>query len=202
VEPGEVEAVLAGQPGVDQSVVVARDGRLIGYVVSDVDPVLLRDQVARVLPEYMVPAEVIALAALPVTANGKVDREALPDPDFSERVAGREPRTEVERALCELFAEVLGLERVGVDDSFFELGGDSIYSVKLAARAQRAGMAFTVVEVFEHRTPAGLATIVDSGGEPATRPAEPASDSALLDLDQDEIEEFEAEFDDVRQSSS
>jgi len=196
VEPGEVEAVLAEQPGVDQSVVVARDGRLIGYVVSagDVDPARLRDQVARVLPEYMVPAEVIALTALPVTANGKVDREALPDPDFGERVSDREPRTEVERALCELFAEVLGLERVGVDDSFFELGGDSIHSVKLAARALRAGMAFGVAEVFEHRTPAGLAAIVD----PAVGSAEPAPDADLLHLDRGEIEEFEADFDDVR----
>lgn len=202
VEPGEVEAVLAGQPGVDESVVVARDGRLIGYVVSDgdVDPVRLRDQVARVLPEYMVPAAVIALAALPVTANGKVDREALPDPDFSVRASDREPRTEVERVLCELFAEVLGLERVGVNDSFFELGGDSIYSVKLAARARRGGMAFGVADVFEHRTPAGLATIVDPGGEPAAGSAGPASDSGLLDLRQDEIEEFEAEFDDDRQA--
>ena len=199
VEPGEVEAVLAGLPGVDQSVVVARDGRLIGYVLSDgdVDPVRLRDQVARVLPEYMVPAAVLALAALPVTANGKVDREALPDPDFSGRVSDREPRTAVERVLCELFAEVLGLERVGVHDSFFELGGDSILSVKLAARAMRDGMTFGVVEVFEHRTPAGIATVVDPGGEPA---AGPASDSELLDLDQDEIEEFEAEFGDDRQA--
>ncbi|GAA3130280.1 hypothetical protein GCM10010485_80800 [Streptosporangium carneum] len=89
---------------------------------------------------------------------------------------------------------------VGPDDSFFELGGDSIYSVKLAARATRAGMPFTVVEVFEHRTPAGLATIVDLGGEPAAGPADPPSDSDLLDLDQDEIEEFEAEFDDERHS--
>jgi amino acid adenylation domain-containing protein len=201
VEPGEVEAVLTGQPGVDQAVVVARDGRLIGYVVSggDVDPARLRDQVAKVLPEYLVPAEVIALAALPVTANGKVDREALPDPDFGGRVSGREPRTEVERALCALFAEVLGLDRVGVDDSFFEIGGDSIHSVKLAARATRAGMPFSVVEVFEHRTPAGLATIVDPDGVPAAASAEPASDADLVGLDRDEIEEFESEFDDVRQ---
>jgi nonribosomal peptide synthetase CepB len=200
VEPGEVEAVLAGQPGVGQAVVVARDGRLLGYVVSDgdVDPVGLRDQVARVLPEYMVPADVIALAALPVTVNGKVDREALPDPGYSERVSHREPRTAAERALCALFAEVLGLERVGVDDSFFELGGDSIYSVKLAARAQRAGMSFTVVEVFEHRTPAGLATIAGHGESDVDAPADPAPD--LLDLDQDEIDEFEAEFDDGRQA--
>jgi amino acid adenylation domain-containing protein len=200
VEPGEVEAALAGQPGVDQAVVVARDGRLIGYVVSDgdVDPARLRDQVAKVLPEYMVPAAVLALAALPVNANGKVDREALPDPDFSGSVAGREPRTEAERALCELFAEVLGLERVGVDDSFFELGGDSIYSVKLAARARRRGLAFEVAEVFEHRTPAGLATVVESRREPAV--ADPAPDTVLLDLKPDEIEEFEAEFDGDRQA--
>jgi amino acid adenylation domain-containing protein len=203
VEPGEVEAVLARQPGVEGSVVVARDGRLIGYVVSDgeVDPVRLRDQVARVLPEYMVPAAVIALSALPVTANGKVDREALPDPDFSGQISGREPRTEVERALCELFAEVLGLERVGVDDSFFELGGDSIYSVKLAARALRRGMAFGVAEVFEYRTPAGLAAIVDPGGEPGADRPESAAGPDLLGLGQEEIEEFEAEFDEDRQAS-
>jgi nonribosomal peptide synthetase CepB len=198
VEPGEVEAALAGQPGVDQAVVIARDGRLIGYVVSDgdVDPARLRDQIAKVLPEYMVPAAVLALAALPVNANGKVDREALPDPDFSGNIAGREPRTEAERALCELFAEVLGVERVGVDDSFFELGGDSIYSVKLAARARRRGLAIEVAEVFEHRTPAGLATVVESRREPVAE--EPAPEAELLDLKPDEIDEFEAEFDGVR----
>jgi nonribosomal peptide synthetase CepB len=195
VEPGEVEAVLAEQPGVDQAVVVARDGRLIGYVVSDgeVHPTRLRARLAKVLPEYMVPAELIALAALPVTPNGKVDREALPDPDFSERVTYREPRTDPERALCTLFAEVLGLERVGVDDSFFEIGGDSIYSVKLTARARRAGISFDVADVFEHRTPAGLATIIDPG-EPVPDAAEPAPDTELLDLGQEEIDEFESEF--------
>ncbi|MFI6318520.1 amino acid adenylation domain-containing protein [Nonomuraea sp. NPDC050556] len=205
VEPGEVEAVLAGLAGVDQSVVVARGGRLLGYVVSGggVDPVGLREQVAGVLPEYMVPAVVMVLDAVPVTANGKVDREALPDPDFGGRVSGREPRSEVERALCALFAEVLGLPgvtAVGPDDSFYELGGDSIYSVKLAARATRAGMPFTVVEVFEHKTPAGLATIVELAAGPAAGAADSSSDSELLDLDQDEIEEFEAEFDDERGS--
>nr|ACJ60989.1 TEG6 [uncultured soil bacterium] len=198
VEPGEVEAVLAGQLGVDQAVVVARDGRLIGYVLSDggVDPVRLREQVAGVLPDYMVPAAVIALDALPVTANGKIDREALPDPDFSGRVSGREPVTEVERVLCELFAEVLGLERVGVDDSFFELGGDSITSMQLAARGRREGMAFGAREVFEHRSPAGIAVFVELGADDPAAGGHAASDVDLLDLDQGEMEEFEAEFDD------
>ncbi|UBU14936.1 non-ribosomal peptide synthetase [Nonomuraea gerenzanensis] len=177
VEPGEVEAVLAGQPGVDQAVVVAREGRLLGYVVSGggVDPVRLREGVARVLPEYMVPAAVVVLGAVPVTANGKVDREALPDPGFGGRVSGREPRTEVERALCGLFAEVLGLPgvtAVGPDDSFFELGGDSITSMQLASRARREGMLFGAREVFERKTPAGLAAIVDVGGELAAGPAD------------------------------
>ncbi|MFG2231295.1 amino acid adenylation domain-containing protein [Streptomyces sp. NPDC048723] len=182
VEPGEVEAVLAARPGVEQAVVVAREGRLIGYVVSggDIHPERLREDVGRALPGYMVPAAVMVLDALPVTANGKVDRAALPDPDFSERVTGREPATDAERALCALFAEVLGLERVGADDSFFELGGDSITSMQLAVRARRAGMAFGAREVFEHRTPAGIAGILDLDREPAgpPDPAEGAGDVA------------------------
>ncbi|MGW3040583.1 amino acid adenylation domain-containing protein [Kitasatospora sp. NPDC001159] len=179
VEPGEVEAVLAERPGVDQAVVVAREGRLIGYVVSggDIDPERLREDVARALPDYMVPAAVLVLDVLPVTANGKVDRAALPDPDFGGRVIGREPATDAERALCALFGEVLGLEQVGADDSFFELGGDSITSMRLAARARRAGMAFGAREVFEHRTPAGIAGILDLDGGPAD-PAEGTGDVA------------------------
>nr|WP_199753182.1 non-ribosomal peptide synthetase [Actinoplanes sp. ATCC 53533]AGS77308.1 NRPS module 3 [Actinoplanes sp. ATCC 53533] len=167
VEPGEIETVLAEQPGVDQAVVLARDGRLIGYVVSGggVDPVRLLEQVARVLPDYLVPAAVLVLDALPVTVNGKVDREALPDPDFSGRVSEREPVTAAEQVLCGLFAEVLGLERVGVDDSFFEVGGDSITSMQLAVRARRAGLIFGAREVFEHRTPAGIAAIAEPRDE-------------------------------------
>ncbi|MFJ4671478.1 amino acid adenylation domain-containing protein [Kitasatospora purpeofusca] len=166
VEPGEVEAVLAARPGIDQAVVVAREGRLIGYVVSGgaVDPERLREDVARALPGYMVPAALVLLDALPVTANGKVDRAALPDPDFGGRATSREPATDAERVLCALFAEVLGLERVGADDGFFELGGDSITSMQLAARARRSGLVFGAREVFEHRTPAGIAGILDLAG--------------------------------------
>ncbi|MEU3741534.1 amino acid adenylation domain-containing protein [Streptomyces sp. NPDC032198] len=177
VELGEVEAALTAHSAVAQAVVVAReDGpgerRLVGYVVPDgrtvdprtgapstVDPLLLREDVARTLPDYMVPAVVLVLDALPVTRNGKVDRAALPAPDFAERVTGREPRSEAEETLCGLFAEVLGLERVGVEDSFFELGGDSIMSMQLAARARRVDLLFKAQDVFEHETPAGLAAV-------------------------------------------
>nr|WP_237330481.1 non-ribosomal peptide synthetase [Streptomyces sp. BA2] len=178
VELGEVEAALAAHPAVAQAVVVAReDGpgerRLIGYAVPDdrtLDPRLVREDVARALPDYMVPAVVLVLDALPVTRNGKVDRAALPAPDFAERVSGREPRSEAEETLCGLFAEVLGLERVGVEDSFFELGGDSIMSMQLAARARRADLLFKAQDVFEHETPAGLAAACRTAGEVAAPP--------------------------------
>ncbi|MGW0537246.1 amino acid adenylation domain-containing protein [Streptomyces sp. NPDC003032] len=203
IEPGEVEAALVAQESVGQAVAVVRASnageRLVGYVTpagkTAVDAVAVREGVAARLPEYMVPAAVVVLEALPVTANGKVDRKALPDPDFSQRVSGREPVTEVERMLCDLFAEVLGLPRVGADDSFFELGGDSLLSMQLAARARRDGMVFGPREVFEHRTPAGIATIAELGADDPAAGADTTSSVDLLDLDQEEIDAFEAEFD-------
>ncbi|MFH8606825.1 amino acid adenylation domain-containing protein [Streptomyces sp. NPDC018029] len=182
VELGEVEAVLAGHESVGQAVVVARrdtpggEKRLVGYVVPDnrrdVDPELLRAFVAGVLPEYMVPVAVVVLDALPLTVNGKVDRAALPAPDFAERVSGREPRTEAERILCDLFAEVLGLERVGVEDGFFELGGDSISSMQLASRARRAGLILTPRQVFTEKSPERLALVVETAADREVRTAD------------------------------
>ncbi|RSM42864.1 non-ribosomal peptide synthetase [Actinoplanes sp. ATCC 53533] len=160
VEPGEIESALSGHPGVAQAAVTVREDRLLAYVSpGDVDPQAVRDDLAARLPPHMVPAVVVALEALPTTPNGKIDRGALPDPDRMARPAGREPRTEVERVLCDLFAEVLGLERVGIDDSFFEIGGDSISSMQLVARARRAGLTFIAVDVFELRTPERLAQL-------------------------------------------
>ncbi|MEE1739792.1 amino acid adenylation domain-containing protein [Streptomyces sp. BE147] len=203
VEPGEVEAALVAQESVGQAVVVVRPShageRLVGYVTAAgetaVDAVAVREGLAARLPEYMVPAAVVVLDALPLTSNGKVDRKALPDPDFSGRVSDREPVTEVERMLCDLFAEVLGLPRVGADDSFFELGGDSLLSMQLAARARRDGMVFGSREVFDRRTPAGIATIVELGADDPAAGGDITSNVDLLDLDQEEIDEFEAEFD-------
>jgi len=163
VEPGEIEVVLAGLPGVGQAVVLAREERLVGYVVGpDLDPARLRQQLADTLPEFMVPAAVLVLDELPLTVNGKVDRQALPEPDFAAKAVGREPATEAERILCGVFAEVLGLDGVGVDDSFFELGGDSISSMQVAARARREGVALTPRQVFEHRSPARLAALTQT----------------------------------------
>ncbi|WP_240724266.1 amino acid adenylation domain-containing protein, partial [Frankia sp. B2] len=172
IEPGEVEVVLAGCPGVGQVAVVVREDlpgqrRLVAYVVPAggvaVDTAGIRGFAAARLPEYMVPAVVVVLPVLPLTVNGKVDRVALPVPDFADRVGGREPRTAVEEVLCGLFAEVLHLERVGVEDSFFDLGGDSIVSMQLVARARRVGVVITPRQVFECRTPAALAVVAGEG---------------------------------------
>ncbi|MGW7556847.1 condensation domain-containing protein, partial [Streptomyces rimosus] len=122
----------------------------------------LRAHVAERLPEYMVPAALVPLDRLPLTPNGKVDRRALPAPDFAGQVSGRAPRTPVEETLCTLFAEVLGLERVGIDDDFFQVGGDSVMSMQLASRARRAGLNLTPRQVFEQSTPERLAEAVES----------------------------------------
>jgi acyl-coenzyme A synthetase/AMP-(fatty) acid ligase/acyl carrier protein len=144
IELGEIEAVLAAQPGVAQAAVAVRedqpgDRRLAGYVVpaagAELDPAVLRDAAARVLPGYMMPAAVTVLGALPVTANSKLDRRALPAPDYASAAGTfQPPATARERALCELFAQVLGIDQVGVEDSFFDLGGHSLLAAVLVAR--------------------------------------------------------------------
>jgi amino acid adenylation domain-containing protein len=144
VELGEIEAVLAAQPGVAQAAAAVRedqpgDRRLAGYVVpaagAELDPAVLRDAAARVLPGYMMPAAVVMLDKLPLNANSKLDRRALPAPDYA-AAAGtfQAPATAGERALCELFAQVLGIDQVGVEDSFFDLGGHSLLAAVLVAR--------------------------------------------------------------------
>ena len=166
IEPGEIEAALCRDASVSQAAVVARaDGaggqRLIGYVVAAVGAVVdiaaLRSALSRQLPDYMVPAALVVLEQLPVTANGKLDRGALPTPELSLGRPHRAARTPQEAVLCELFAEVLGRPQVGADDNFFELGGDSIVSIQLVSRARRAGLLITPRAVFQHQTVAALA---------------------------------------------
>ncbi|MFF7474805.1 non-ribosomal peptide synthase/polyketide synthase [Streptomyces sp. NPDC008092] len=176
IEPGEVEAVVAAHEGVAQVAVIAREDqpgtkRLVAYVVAAheaFDAGELREYVAAKLPDYMVPSAFLALDALPVTVNGKLDRAALPAPEFTAG-AGRDAETPLEELLCGLFAEVLGLERVGAEDSFFELGGDSIMSMLVVSRARREGVVITARQVFECKSPAGLAVVAGVGGADETR---------------------------------
>ncbi|MEU1014063.1 non-ribosomal peptide synthase/polyketide synthase [Streptomyces sp. NPDC005898] len=168
VEPGEVEAALAAHPDVVDVAVLAREDRpgakrLVAYVVGGAgeDAEQLRAFAARSLPDYLVPTTVVPLAALPLSRNGKVDRAALPAPDA---VPGRErvePRTEAERRTADVFGEVLGSEPPGVEDDFFQLGGDSILSIRLASRLAEAFDAdVTPRAVFTHPTPAALAGLL------------------------------------------
>ncbi|WP_438860626.1 amino acid adenylation domain-containing protein, partial [Amycolatopsis solani] len=175
VEPAEVERALAAEPAVAQAVVVVRVAggrkRLVGYVVpaegATVDTEALRRALGRTLPDYLVPSALVVLAALPLSANGKVDRRALPDPVFE--TGGRAPRTEREAVLAGIWAEVLGVERVGVDDNFFASGGDSILSIQVSARARRAGLEVTTADLFRHQTIAALAAVVTEAGASPVR---------------------------------
>ncbi|MFC9362658.1 amino acid adenylation domain-containing protein, partial [Rhodococcus sp. NPDC057014] len=169
IELGEVESALLAHENVAAAVAdVRRDERsgrrLIGYVVPEpgaaVDPGEVLQFAGTRLASYMVPAVVLVIAALPVTVHGKIDRKALPEPDFGVTVTdSRPPRTETEALLAGLFRDVLGLASVGVDDSFFALGGDSIMSIQLVARAKAAGLILSPRDVFERRTVAGLAEV-------------------------------------------
>jgi fatty acid CoA ligase FadD9 len=156
IECGEVQAVLAGCDGVGQAVVIVRedrpgDKRLVGYVTGAVDPVEIRAALAERLPEYMVPAAVVVLAALPLTVSGKLDTHALPAPDYQgTRGSYCAPANPVEEILAGIYAEVLGVERVGVDDSFFDLGGDSLLAMRLVAMIETAlHSGLSVPTVFE-----------------------------------------------------
>jgi aryl carrier-like protein len=165
IEPGEIEAVLVRHSSVAQAVVVAREDtpgqkRLVAYLVAgldrEIDTAALRARLGASLPDYMVPSAFVVLGALPLTPNGKLDRGALPAPDLTPAVI-RLARTPQEEVLCGLFAEVLGVGQVGIDDSFFALGGDSIMSIQLVSRARKAGLEITPRAVFQHQTVAALA---------------------------------------------
>ncbi|WP_156755304.1 non-ribosomal peptide synthetase [Actinokineospora pegani] len=159
VEPAEVEAVLVRHPEVTQvAIVVQRDpDRIVAYAVGAVDGATLREWSAARLPDHLVPAAVVVLDRLPLTPNGKLDRRALPAPDFTAGCTGRAPRTPREEILCGLFAAVLGVDAVTVDDGFFDLGGDSLMAARLVARVREAlGVELTIRDVFQSPSVAAL----------------------------------------------
>ncbi|MFI5511751.1 amino acid adenylation domain-containing protein, partial [Mycobacterium sp. NPDC051804] len=168
IELGEIQAALNALAGVGQAVVVARedrpgDKRLVGYVTetdgSTADTVAIRAQLGERLPTYMVPTAVVVLEALPLTVNGKLDTRALPAPEYIDADRYRAPESAVEEILAGIYAQVLGMERVGVDDSFFELGGDSILSMQVVARARAAGLVCRPKDLFAEQTVARLARV-------------------------------------------
>jgi amino acid adenylation domain-containing protein len=173
IELGEIEATLDRHPAVRQSVVIVREeepGRkqLVAYVVPESGalphPRELRQYLNERLPDFMVPAAVVLLDAFPLTPNGKIARKALPRPDLS---AQREatyvtPQTPNEKILADIWSRVLRVERVGVHDRFFELGGDSILSIQVIARARQAGLRMTVRQMFQHQTIAELALVAEN----------------------------------------
>ncbi|WP_084525422.1 amino acid adenylation domain-containing protein [Nocardia vaccinii] len=174
IEPSEIDDTLTTHEDVEMSVTVPVRNNvgttvLASYVVPvdgrRIDSVELQRFARESLPPHMVPAVVCPLAGLPVNAFGKLDRKALPAPEFGAAPEGRAPATPREKALAELFAEVLGVPRVGADDSFFALGGDSILSIRLVARAKALGLSFSTQDVFAHKTVAGLAAIATEVGD-------------------------------------
>jgi amino acid adenylation domain-containing protein len=165
IEPGEIEAALRELPEVAHAAVIVREDRqgeklLVGYVVptpgNSIDPGSIRRQLAQRLPDYMVPAAIVELEALPLTPNGKLDRKALPDPQWQSR-SYHPPRTPQEEILCSLFAEVLGLERVGIDDNFFDLGGHSLLATRLVSQVRVIlNVELAIRTLFESPTVASL----------------------------------------------
>ncbi|MGB3438125.1 MAG: amino acid adenylation domain-containing protein [Actinophytocola sp.] len=187
VEPSEVADALTAHPGVRQAAVVVRDDRIVAYVVGDVTAAAAREFLAGRLPDHLVPSAFVALDALPRTANGKLDRSALPAPEWAGE--GAAPRTAREEILCGLFAEVLGVAEVGVDDGFFALGGHSLLAAKLVGRVRAAfGADLGIRDVFATPTVAGLATRLDTEGVArpalvrAERPEEPPLSAAQARL--------------------
>jgi acyl carrier protein len=172
IEPGEIEAALIGLSGVREAAVIAREWgglrekRLVAYLVWDDGPHPsigeLRNQLRERLPEYMVPSAFVELDRLPLTPNGKIDRRALPAPETAGGMAYEAARTPVEEVLCDIWSEVLGVERIGVHDNFFDLGGHSLLATVVAARIrERFGIEFQMRGLFESPSISTLAVLVE-----------------------------------------
>ena len=173
IELGEIRTALAALDGVQAAAVIARedhpgDKRLVGYITGTADPAALRTQLAERLPAYMVPAAVMAVDALPLTVNGKLDTRALPIPEYTS-TDYRAPATAIEETLAGIYAQVLELERVGVDDSFFDVGGNSLSAMRLIATINKAlNTQLTVRALFDGPT---VSRLERAGGQACRRSA-------------------------------
>ncbi|WP_157722062.1 non-ribosomal peptide synthase/polyketide synthase [Tumebacillus avium] len=173
IELGEIEEVLVRHPSVRAALAIVREDipgnkRIVAYLAADAADVPteeLRALLKELLPDYMIPSALVTLEAFPLTANGKIDRKALPAPDFSADAANRyaPPRNETEAALAEIWAQVLRVERVGIEDNFFALGGDSILSIQILHLATQRGIRFTPKDLFQYQTIAELSHVVSTG---------------------------------------
>ncbi|WP_420831014.1 amino acid adenylation domain-containing protein [Nodularia sphaerocarpa] len=161
IELGEIEAVLNQHPAVKECVVIAREKQLIAYFIPlDSTPDNLREFLQQRLPDYLIPNFFVCLESLPLTANGKVDRQSLPAPEITSFPEGTIARTEREAKLVEIWSSILNLSQVGIYDNFFALGGDSILAIQLISRANQVGLQLTPKQIFQHQTIAELAPVV------------------------------------------
>ncbi|MBW4617799.1 MAG: amino acid adenylation domain-containing protein [Cyanosarcina radialis HA8281-LM2] len=194
IELGEIEAVLSQHPAIAQSTILLRDDRLVAYVVSKFDrpptTTELRSFLKQQLPDYIVPSAFVFLPSLPLTSNGKIDRQALPAPDTNRPELAEAfvaPSTAAEQILAEIWSRVLGIDRIGVDDNFFALGGDSIRSIQVRFHSQAKGLHFSLQQLFQHQTIRTLAQNL-AAGEVEAQPVEPFAlicpeDRAMLPAD-------------------
>jgi len=197
IELGEIEARLLEQPSIREVAVLAVPGlsgpQLVAYLVPAEAGLLddpfgqsqwrdtVRSQLKATLPEHMVPAHLVLLAQLPLTANGKLNRNALPSPDVgASQPAYQAPRSELEQRLAAIWQEVLKRPQVGLDDNFFELGGDSIISIQVVSRARQAGIRLTPKDLFQHQTVQRLARVATFEDEQAEADQQPVQGHALL----------------------
>jgi aryl carrier-like protein len=187
IELGEIEAALAAEAEVRAAVVLARPDatgtpRLVGYIVyapdASADGPALIERLRRRLPEHMLPTALVPLTELPLTRSGKVDRAALPDPDPRPGVGYRAPAAGAESAIAAVWEQVLGIEAVGADDDFFELGGDSIRSLKVVARLRAQGYGLSIADLFTEPTVRALAGVL----ELAEQEADPSPRSTAFGL--------------------
>ncbi|MEU7765421.1 amino acid adenylation domain-containing protein [Nocardia sp. NPDC049190] len=174
IELGEIDAVLAAQPDVEFAVTIGRESGsgatiLVSYVLpatgATLESAVLTERIGQILPDHMVPTAIVVLDEIPLTPVGKLDRRALPEPDVATR-AYRPPRTRAELVIAAVIGEVLGIDRVGLDDNFFALGGDSIVSLQVVSRSRARGVTFAPREVFESPTVAALARVAGVEDEP------------------------------------